>query len=117
MSLERGSDLIIEATFLWSDDVRWIETLVARYSPDLYQIWMTADPAVARERFLYRANNDARHPGHNDHFEQVIEEFDERFFQETFPPLTLSGKTLVVDTTDFKTVKREDILKFLEESV
>ncbi len=116
MQLERRNDVIAEATFLWSDDADWINQLAQKFEGDIFQIWMTADPKIARERFVYRANNE-RHPGHNDQVDHVIEEFDERFFNRTFEPQPLNGKTLVVDTSDFDTVNKEAILNFLAEGI
>ncbi len=112
LHLEHGDDVIAEATFLWADDADWIHEITARYKAEIYQIWMTADPLVARERFIKRANHE-RHPGHCDTLEQVIEEFDERFFRQRFNPLALSGKTLIVDTTDFSRVDQCAILQFI----
>lgn len=112
LHLEHGDDVIAEATFLWPDDAEWVHRIARQYHADIYQIWMTADPAVARERFVHRSNHE-RHPGHCDHLDHVIEEFDERFFQKRFDPLPLNGKTLVVDTTDFKQVDFDDMASFL----
>lgn len=112
LHLEQGEDVIAEATFLWPDDAVWINALASQFHADLFQIWMTADPVVARERFMHRANNE-RHPGHNDHVDHVIEEFDERFFKKRFDPLPLNGKTLVVDTTDFGAVVFATIMSFV----
>lgn len=112
MHLEQGDDVIAEATFLWPDDADWIQQIAAKYGADIFQIWMTADPQVARERFVHRANNE-RHPGHNDHVDHVIGEFDERFFKRRFDPLSLNGKTLVVDTTDFQSINLAAIQAFL----
>ncbi len=113
LHLAYGDDVIAEATFLWLDDQDWIEEMATKYRADIYQIWMTADPAVARERFIRRATHE-RHPGHCDHLEHVIEEFDERFFKQRFNPLPLNGKKLVIDTTDFDQVCLEEIYSFLE---
>ena len=113
LHLEQSDDVIAEATFLWPDDADWINETAKRFQADIFQIWMTTDPLVARERFMHRANNE-RHPGHNDHVDHVIEEFDERFFKRRFDPLPLHGKTLVVDTTDFQQVNFESIRLFLD---
>lgn len=113
MHLESGNDVIAEATFLWPDDAEWINELASQFHADIFQIWMTADPFVARERFMHRANNE-RHPGHNDQVDHVIEEFDERFFKKTFDPQPLNGKTLVVDTTDFQQVNFKSIRSFID---
>lgn len=116
LHLEQGDDVIAEATFLWPDDAEWIQGLAERHGADLYQIWMTADPSIVRERFVHRAHHE-RHPGHCDHLEHVIEEFDERFFRTRFDPLPLFGKTLVVDTTDFHNVSLEAITSFIVSSL
>ena len=114
LKLEYGEDVIAEATFLWPDDAAWIGEVAARQGADVYQIWMTADPAVARNRFIARAQSGERHPGHNDALEEVIAEFDDRFFCRTFYPHVLAGKTLVVDTTDLSCVDHDRIRLFLE---
>ncbi len=103
LHLEQGESAIAEATFLWPNDADWLNSLAYRHSVTICQLWMTADPLVARERFIHRSRNE-RHPGHGDTLERVLEEFDERFFQKRFDPLPLNGKTLVVDTTDFSRV-------------
>jgi len=89
-----------------------VHALAERYDAELIQIWLTADPRVARDRFLARANSEARHPGHNDALEHVMAEFDERFFNKTFPPLPLRARRLVVDTTDIAATDHQEILRF-----
>lgn len=113
LHLEHGNDVIAEATFLWPDDGDWIEQTAIRYNADIYQIWMTADPVVARERFINRSCHE-RHPGHCDHLEHVMDEFDERFFKQRFDTPPIKGKTLVVDTTDFSKVDLDAILSFVK---
>lgn len=111
MYLARGEDVIADATFLWLDDADWLHELADRFGADLVLVWLTADPAVARERFVGRANT-TRHPGHNDALDEVIAEFDERFFNKTFLPLPLRARTLVVDTTDFESIDHGAIVSF-----
>lgn len=112
MNLERGEDVIAEATFLWPDDSQWVQNLCERHGAELVQIWMTSDPRVVRERFIHRANTE-RHPGHCDALELVMEEFDERFFNKSFIPLPISGKTKIVDTTNFDEVDHDDVLNWI----
>lgn len=112
LHLARGESVIADATFLWASDVQWLHDFSNRYKVGLVQIWLTADPRVARERFIERANS-VRHPGHCDVLEYVIDEFDVRFFNKTFIPLPLNGKTKIVDTTDFSTVDHDDILEWI----
>ncbi len=113
MYVQRGEDVIAEATFLWPDDSEWIESLVDRHGVDVRQLWMTTDPLVARKRFIERSQSQERHPGHCDELEHVLGEFDERFFKQTFEPLAISGKTKIVDTTDFNSVDHDSILAFI----
>ncbi len=112
LHLEHGDDVIAEATFLWPNDIDWIHKASDKHKADIHQIWMTADPRVARERFINRANNE-RHPGHCDSLEDVIEEFDQRMFNRTFIPHPVNGKTIVVDTTDFDKMDHEFIENFI----
>jgi predicted kinase len=114
MHLAQGESVIAEATFLWSDDALWVEEIASKHGAEIVQIWMTADPKVARERFIKRANTH-RHPGHNDALEYVIEEFDKRFFcKQHADPLPVSGKTKIVDTTDLNAVNHEEILRWIQ---
>ncbi len=114
MHLERGDDVIAEATFLWPDDHEWIQALKDRHDADVRQIWMTADPKVTRDRFIARANSQERHPGHCDALEHVLEEFEKRFFHRRFDPMKIVGKTKVVDTTRFGDVDHDDVLRFID---
>jgi len=114
MHLERGDDVIAEATFLWPDDHEWVQDLGDRHGAELHQVWMTADPRVSRERFIARANSEERHPGHCDDLVHVIDEFDQRFFNKTFIPMPVKGKTMVVDTTDFDLVDRDEVLQWIQ---
>ena len=113
LHLAHGKDVIAEATFLWPDDLDWIHQMKDRYRAEIYQIWMTADPLVARERFVARAQSE-RHPGHNDALEHVLAEFDVRIFNRTFIPHPLRGKTVVIDTTDFDQVDHQAICRFIQ---
>ena len=114
LHLEQGEDVIAEATFLWPDDAGWLNTLIETYAIDVYQIWMTADPQILRQRFVERAQSLRRHPGHNDSLECVLEEFDQRFFNRTFIPHPIQAKTLIVDTTEFQDRWMEEVGRFLE---
>lgn len=114
MHLDRGESVIADATFLWLDDADWIQELAQTHGAELKQIWLTADPHVLRERFIKRSQT-ARHPGHNDDLDSVMEEFDERFFNKTFIPLPLDGKTKIVDTTDLSCIDHDGILNWILE--
>jgi len=112
LHLSKGESVIADATFLWPDDLKWIHDFANKYNAEIKQIWLTADPLVLRGRFIERANTD-RHPGHNDALEHVLDEFDERFFNKTFIPLPINGKTKIVDTTNLNDVDHDEILKWI----
>lgn len=113
LHLRRGDSVVADATFLWLDDAGWVHAFSEQHGAELVLVWLTADPRVARERFIVRANT-SRHPGHNDALEEVIAEFDERFFNKTFLPIPLRGRTLVVDTTDIANVDHGAIRRFVD---
>ena len=112
MYLQRGESVIADATFLWETDRIWLEEFAKNYDAELIQIWLTADPVIARTRFIDRANT-TRHPGHCDSLETVMDEFDERFFSKTHAPLAVDARTMTIDTTDFSKVDFDAILKFV----
>lgn len=112
LHLRRGDSVVADATFLWPDDADWVHAFAERSGAELILVWLTADPRVARERFVHRAKT-TRHPGHNDALEEVLAEFDERFFSKTFLPLPIRARRLVVDTTDLSAVDHSAILRFI----
>jgi len=113
MHLNRGDSVIAESTFLYSEDKEWIEKYTKRYNLDLIQLWMTIDPNIVRKRFCKRANSD-RHCGHCDDICDVQEEFEERFFNRSWPiPLCSTDRTMIIDTTDWNKVDHDRICKFV----
>lgn len=113
LHLERGESVLAESTFLWKEDAEWLEKLSKDYQAELRLIWLTADPAIARERFIHRATSGERHPGHNDALTDVLAEFDERFFSTSHDPLPIHAPTLIVDTTSFSDVDMQAIRNFI----
>lgn len=113
LHLQRGDSVIADATFLWVSDADWLHEFSEKYGAEIVQVWLTADPQVARARMIVRSQT-TRHPGHNDALESVMEEFDERFFNKTFIPLPLRARTMVVDTTDLNSVDHDEIVAFVE---
>lgn len=112
MYLKRGESVIIDNPFVHVDDLVWFEKFEQKYDTEIIQIHLIADPAVLRERFVERANIH-RHPGHNDALEEVLDEFDARWFNKSFIPLPIGIKTKIVDTTDFDTMNHDDILGWI----
>lgn len=113
MYLRRGESVIADSTFLWPEDANWLHEFADLHGADIYQIWMSADPQMARERFIERAKG-VRHPGHNDSLEEVIAEFDEKHFSRCFIPLPLRGETMVIDSGSGEPFNHDEILRFIE---
>lgn len=114
MYLSRGESVVADATFIWADDRIWLQEFSSKHNAELIQIWMTADPQIARQRFLERSLT-TRHPGHCDSIETVISEFDERYFSKRFEPLLADVRTYVMDTTDYDAADLDGITIFLNQ--
>ncbi|MEI6510963.1 MAG: ATP-binding protein [Candidatus Uhrbacteria bacterium] len=114
LHLQRGDSVIADATFLWVSDADWLHEFSEKYGAEIVQVWLTADPQIARQRMIVRSQT-TRHPGHNDALESVMDEFDERFFNKTFIPLPLRARTIVVDTTDIGAVDHNGIVAFVRD--
>lgn len=112
MYLSRGESVIADATFIWADDRIWLQKFSSKHNAELIQIWMTADPQVARQRFIDRALT-TRHPGHCDSIETVLSEFDERYFSKRIEPLLSDVRTCIVDTTDNSTIDFDSVITFV----
>ncbi|MBI4437352.1 ATP-binding protein [Candidatus Uhrbacteria bacterium] len=112
MYLRRGESVIVDNPFIHAADMEWFHRFEKDYGAEFIQVHLTADPAILRERFIERAHTH-RHPGHNDALEDVLEEFETKWFNKSFIPLPLSGKTKIVDTTDFDSVNHDAIVKFI----
>lgn len=112
MYLKRGESVIVDNPFIHGQDLEWFEKFERLYQTQIIQIHLIADPAVLRERFIERAHT-YRHPGHNDALKDVLQEFEEKWFNKSFIPLPIGTKTKIVDTTDFDAVDHEDILGWI----
>ena len=112
MYLKRGESVIVDNPFIHGEDLKWFEKFEQEYGVEFIQIHLVADPYILRERFIERAHTH-RHPGHNDSLDAVLEEFETKWFNKSFIPLPLSGRTKIVDTTDFATVDHDEILKWI----
>ncbi len=114
MYLSRGESVIADATFIWAEDRIWLQEFSSKHNAELIQIWMMADPQIARQRFLERSLT-SRHPGHCDSIETVLGEFDERYFSKRIEPLLADVRTHVVDTTDDEAIDLEGVVIFLNQ--
>ncbi len=112
MYLKRGESVIVDNPFIHWADLEWFERFEKAHGVQFIQVHLIADQDVLRDRFIERANTH-RHPGHNDALEDVLQEFETKWFNKSFLPLPLSGKTKIVDTTNFDAVDHDEIMKFI----
>lgn len=103
-----GQSLIVEAPFSAELHTSFFQSLVARHGARVAQIWLTADPETLAQRFAARAATGERHPGHVEL--ENIAEFRATLLRVESAPLPLSGALLTVDTTDFATMRYDELL-------
>jgi predicted kinase len=96
--LTAGQECIIESNFNPAWDSERISALADQNRSRLVQIHCHADSDVLVERYLGRVASGERHPGHVDHV--TIDEQRDRLLAAKPEPLTIDGKTILVDTTD-----------------
>ena len=93
--LRVGRSLVVEANF----DPAFAETEFDRLPPfRALQVYCTAEPEVVRQRFVARANDGSRHPGHVD--ETISAEIASALEAGRWRPLDLEGERIDVDTSN-----------------
>ena len=103
-----AQSLIVEANFSVELHTSFFQSLVARHGARVAQIWLTADSETLAQRFAARAATGERHPGHVEL--ENIAEFRATLLRVDGAPLPLSGALLTVDTTDFATIRYDELL-------
>jgi predicted kinase len=104
-----GQSLIVEAPFSAELQAPFFQSLVARHGVRVAQIWLTAAPKILLRRFAERAASGGRHPGHAELAH--MDEFHATLLRADDAPLPLSGALFTVDTTDFVTVRYDELLR------
>ena len=106
--LQVGRSLLAENAFHREPTTARFLELASRYVFDVVQVHCSAEPAVLTERYRARALSSVRHPGHVEANSQ--EEFLATLSTDTWDPLSIGGKLLTVDTTDFEGVDFDAVL-------
>ena len=108
--LKSGVSMILESPLRADIEDSRIAHLESECPCTATQIVLTADPAILSQRYRRRSRNPSRHRCHFD---------EERFLQidvmivEPLMPLTVSGGTLTVDTSDWTKVSYDSILQWV----
>ena len=98
------SSIIVESNFKSQIDSRRFTEISGRYNATCLQLLCTASPEVLYERWAERITSAKRHEGH---VESVsLDEIRENF-KEEFPPLSLPGELIKLDTTYFKNIEEK----------
>ncbi len=113
VSLSTGVSVLLESPIRADIEDSRIARLERECPCTATQIVLTADPAILSDRYRRRSLDSPRHRSHFD---------EERFSQinvrvvEPLKPLTVSGGTLTVDTSDWTEVNYDSILEWVLES-
>ena len=111
--LKSGVSLILESPLRADIEDSRIARLERECPCTATQILLTAKPAILSQRYRQRSRNPSRHPSHFD--EQRFSQID-AMVVEPLKPLTVSGGTLTVDTSNWCEVNYDSILKWVLES-
>jgi predicted kinase len=109
MQLEVGHSLILDNAFDPALSSPRFRDLKTRHHAETLQIVCNADRETLFQRFKARAMSGNRHPGHGD--EHVFDQLRSHLARERSPILEIGGTIIEVDTTDFKQVDYQGILK------
>jgi predicted kinase len=96
--LAAGRSCIVESNFSSDGDGKRLDDIAGRFGARLVQVHCHAAGSILVERYLARVASGERHPGHVD--DLTIDEYRERLLAAKPEPLAISGRTLVIDTTD-----------------
>ncbi|MDD5071922.1 MAG: ATP-binding protein [Patescibacteria group bacterium] len=107
-----GQNLIIDSTF-WSKGIRLrIQKLQKQHKFKCLQINLKASGQTLWERYRKKMSSKRRHPGYLDHLRE--KELKRKIIRGFSPPPKIRGRTLAIDTTDFKEVDYGELLKTIK---
>ncbi len=109
--LAANTSFVIESNFKPEFDNPKFSALKEKHDFDIIQILCKADGEVLFERFKKRSESGQRHPGHVD--VTNYDEFKTALLSGRCEPLDIEGKIIEVDTTDFRKIDIDAILRHL----
>ncbi len=106
--LAAGQSLIVESNFWPALANPRMLALQRAYGCDILQLYCTAAPDVLTQRYRARWQNGERHPGHVE--DTRLADFDAALRADAYAPLSVGGRMLTVDTTDFAAVDEQALV-------
>lgn len=110
--LKADKSLVVESNFVPQNDNSKMHELKEKIQFKSLQIQLQGDGEILFKRFLERANDSNRHPGHGDL--ENVEEYRPRFETDYNQSLEINGEVLKIDTTDFDRINYEELFKRIE---
>ena len=109
--LNSHKDIIIESAFYTEFARGDIEKITGPTNARVFEIFVHCDETVRRERFVTRAHDGTRHPGHQDHFVAAPGEVDNANLDvgDKYSRMNI-GESIEVDTTRGITDKEYDAI-------
>lgn len=98
LSQQQYSFIIENSFFSGSEE----HILASLNNQNIIQVWCFAPVHVLLERFIKRAKDGSRHPGHSD--SNNIEETKKKILANTYVPLQLAAPLIAVPTTNFNSL-------------
>lgn len=104
-------------------------TILEKYEYEAITVTLTGDYKIIYQRFLERNRDPGRHPGHvvndcypgskeiNSPVQISYESFVEGITQRGMDSFTANGPQIILDTTDFGRLDREDLVRRIQDIV
>ena len=104
-------------------------TILEKYEYEAITVTLTGDYKIIYQRFLERNRDPGRHPGHvvndcypgskeiNSPVQISYERFVEGITQRGMDSFTANGPQIILDTTDFGRLDREDLVRRIQDIV
>lgn len=104
-------------------------TILEKYEYEAITVTLTGDYKIIYQRFLERNRDPGRHPGHvvndcypgskeiNNPVQISYESFVEGITQRGMDSFTANGPQVILDTTDFGRLDREDLVRRIQDIV
>lgn len=114
--LRSGGSLIVESNFKPEFDSLKFQRWKEAYGCNIIQIVCTASSDVLYERFVARAKDGSRHPGHVD--ASSTDEW-EAFFsnpKNKTEPIGVESEVFSFDTSDFSKISIDEVVKYITQN-